>query len=489
MLCNTAVFYDIENLLGLFGGKTNTVLHLDEIYRRVLEMEGVHGVSIQRAYADWALPQHRNLRNSVLQVGIEPVQIFNTNQHDKVKNAADVCLIIDAVDLISKQPEIENYVIASGDGIFAFLAKKLHERGKRVIGVAFDKITNNIFRNACDYFVALEKADTSIVATSSRRKSKASAPVSAISETESVPQTKNTGNFPKTKFTEALESADIEILRDSTDSSACFHVVRKMVDALFSGETQDLPGLEVSVFTMYMNHYLPNFKVTRHGFKRVGEFMRFILSGSPFCMHSIADNVLLIAPRDSAKGTIMDDVNGLLITGANGGKYNSVFNVPHDEPFIYKILPTKTATAATTAQPPLAAKVKKPPAPAKKPKELPAEKPKEIPAPPPPEEASSIRKWIKDRFEELAEADAIPTAEVRKLLTPEYAMSTFGVRTPIFREIETRSNLTEQRTANGKIKYWKESFRFNNKTYIVYKEWVAGLHRDRFCAWLNTLRK
>ena len=52
MLCNTAIFYDIENLLGVFTGKTNTALNLDEIYRRVLETEGVHGVSIQRAYAD-----------------------------------------------------------------------------------------------------------------------------------------------------------------------------------------------------------------------------------------------------------------------------------------------------------------------------------------------------------------------------------------------------------------------------------------------------
>jgi len=463
MLCNTAIFYDIENLLGLFGGKTNTVLHLDEIYRRVLEMEGVHGVSTQKAYADWALPQHRNLRNSVLQVGIEPVQIFNTNQHDKVKNAADVCLIIDAVDLLSKQPEIENYVIASGDGIFAFLAKKLHERGKRVIGCSFDKITNNIFRNACDYFIALEKTDASIIATSSRRKSKTSAPV-AISETAA--QQQNTGViFPKTRFTEALENANIEILYDTNDSSAYFHVVRRMVEALFVDETKELPGLEVSVFTTYMSYYMPNFKVARHGFKRVGEFMRFLLSGSPFCMHSIADNVLLIAPRSKAKGTIMDDVNGLLITGANGGKYNSVFNLPHGEPFIYKILP------------------------AEKQKTNPVKPPEIIPEEKPAAAEGSVRKWIKDRFEELSEADSLPPGEVRKLLTAEYALSTFGVRTPILREIETRSNLTEQRTANGKVKYWKESFRFNNKTYLVYKEWVANLHRERFSAWLNTLKK
>jgi hypothetical protein len=75
------------------------------------------------------------------------------------------------------------------------------------------------------------------------------------------------------------------------------------------------------------------------------------------------------------------------------------------------------------------------------------------------------------------------------MLTKEYSLSQFGVRNPILREVETRSNLTEQRTADGKIKYWKELFRYNNKTYIVYKEWVAALHRERFQAWLDGLKK
>lgn len=457
MVCNTAIFYDIENLLGLFGGKTNTVLHLDEIYRRVLEMEGVHGVSIQRAYADWGMAQHKNLRNSVLQVGIEPVHIFNTNQNDKIKNAADVSLIIDAVDLLCKRPEIENYVIASGDGIFAFLAKKLHEHGKRVIGCSFEKITNTIFRNACDYFIALEKSDSSIIATSSRKKTK-----SAVAEKPPEKPMPSAGHFPKTKYSDALFESNIEIWSDVNDSSGCFHTVRRMIETLFTEATKDMPALEISVFANYINHYLPEFKATRHGFKRVAEFMRFILTGSPYCVFSVADNVLLIAPREAAKGRIMEDVKGLLITSASGSKFNSVFNVPSGEPFVYSILKEDKVKEEKIAKP--------------------EEKTEQ-------EVTGSIRKWIKDRFEELSNADALPPSEVRKLVTAEYALSTFGVRTPILKEIESRSNLAEQRSANGKIKYWKESFRFNNKTYLVYKEWVSGLHQERFTAWLAAFQR
>jgi hypothetical protein len=146
--------------------------------------------------------------------------------------------------------------------------------------------------------------------------------------------------------------------------------------------------------------------------------------------------------------------------------------VPAGEPFVYSVIAEE-----------------KPPKTRRKPGRK-AAKP-DVP-PPAPEEvivAGSIRKWIKDRFEELSAADSLPSTEVRKLTTAEYSLSVFGVRTPVFREIETRSNLTEQRTANGKIKYWKESFRFNGKTYLIYKEWVAALHQDRFVSWLGAYKK
>ena len=485
MICNTAIFYDIENLMGLFSGKTNTMLHLDEIKHKVQELDGVNGISVQRAYADWSIVYHRYLRNSVLQLGIEPIQIFNTNQNDKVKNAADVSLIIDAVDLISARPEIENFVIASGDGIFAFLAKKLHEHGKRVIGCGYTKISNVIFQNACDFYVFLEKADTSAAGKSPHERRKVTPSETVIVEPVPPPPppppkvSKLPGRFPKSKYSEALVQANLTKLNEGSNSAACFHHVRHLLDALFVESTGDMPGLEVSVFVTYLGFYLPRFKVTQHGFKRVGEFMRFMTTGSPYCIYSVADNVLLIAPRTRAKGNIMEDIESLSITTTKGDKYSSVFSVPDGEPFVFTIAPPEKAK-------PMDRRSRKPvPAASAVPEE-----------PTVTEDATergvevegSIRKWIKTRFESLSEADALPIAEVRRLTTTEHSQATFGIRTPIFREIETRANINEQRSANGKIKYWKESFRFNGRTYIIYKEWVASLHKDRFVAWLAAFK-
>jgi len=469
MACNTAIFYDIENLIGLFSSKTNTVLHLDEIYRRVLATEGVSGVSIQRAYADWGVPAHRNLRNSVLQVGIEPIQIFNTNQNDKVKNAADVSLIIDAVDLAARRSDIETFVIASGDGIFAFLSKKLHEYGKRVIGCSFEKIANSIFRNSCDTFIGLEKSDESIIATVAQRNTKPSM-IASIAEKPikgSKKKQKQPPTLPKCKYTDMLLAAEIDATQDLQDTAGVMHTVRRLVEVLFVDDTKDLPGLEISIFANYITYFMPGFRVRQLKFKGIGEFMRLMLSGSQYCTYSIEDNVVLMAPRAVAEisgGKIVDDVNGLLITTQDGERYNSIFNIPAGVPFIFGVY--KEATKQVVKQTDVRVELK-------------AESfiGKEAATP-----KGNLRKWIKDRFNALSAANKLPPGEARLLTAHDYCIETFGIRAPVFREVDPNNISREQRVNNGKIKYWKEPFQFNGVYYLVYKEW-ATLHKDRFAAW------
>jgi len=509
MLCNTAIFYDIENLLGIFAGKAKTVLNLDEIYRRVLETEGVHGVSIQRAYADWALIPNRALRDSVLQVGIEPIQIFNTNQNDRVKNAADVSLIIDVVELITKRPEIENYVIASGDGIFAFLSKKLHEYGKRVIGCGFDRNASNTFRYSCDYYISLEKTDKSLVATTSTRKKNRVNEVTPIAMPEMPQPIKVPGKFPKTKYSEVLTAANIPVWRDINDLSGCLHTVRKLIEALFVEETVGLPDVEISIFKNYVAHYIPEFKVSRFKFSRFSEFMRFMLTGSPYCLYTVSESVYKITRRTTEikNGTLLEDTKGLIVTSEDGSRYGSVFSVPTDMPFIYTIVPEVPVKAEPVkTEKPSAVK----PEPAKRGRHKKSDQPPQngrrkkaapqpveaVQAPILPAESSqpeieitmdegSFRKWVKGRFQAMADADIVSSSEARQLITPEYCRKTFGIKTPILREIESRSNLLEQRSINGKVKYWKETYKFNGKHYLVYKDWVSNLHKDRFIAWLK----
>jgi len=187
-------------------------------------------------------------------------------------------------------------------------------------------------------------------------------------------------------------------------------------------------------------------------------------------------------------GTILEDTKGLLITAEDGSRYGSVFGVPTDTPFIYTIAPETTAKA----EPRKRGRRKKSELETKQQNNKPIQKtvsepvenataPVTVqpPAPEPPEleiimDEGSFRKWIKSRFLAMSNADNISSSEARLLMTPEYSRSTFGIKTPILREIESRSNLLEQRSVNG-------------KHYLVYKDWVASLHKDRFAAWLRSM--
>jgi len=223
-----------------------------------------------------------------------------------------------------------------------------------------------------------------------------------------------------------------------------------------------------------------------------------MLTGSPYCLYIIDESVYKIARRgtDINNGTVLEDTKGLFITTEDGSRFGSVFTMPPDTAFIYSV--TKVEPENNTTTPPKREKRKKQDKPPQKPRRIKNDTPKSAEATPiliqtpQPEveivmDEGSFRKWIKNRFQLLSDEDLIVASEASLLTTPEYSRRTFGIKTPILREIETRSNLLEQRSVNGKVKYWKETFKYNDKHYLVYKDWVANIHKDRYAAWLRTL--
>ena len=489
MTCNTAVFYDVENLITLFNPKNSQTLQLDEIHRRILALDIVEGISIQKAYADWATPSNRNLRSFILQIGIEPVQIFNTNQKDKLKNAADVNLIIDAVELLARNPEIENYVIASGDGIFAFLAKKLHSYGKRVIGCGFDHNSNIIFKNACDIFLELEQNDSSLTATikNAFKGTILTTPVihaddDTVEELAKPPTpvkpriaNKAVQKLPKTKFTEALLNSDIPIWKNSRDLQGSLHIIKRMINVLFGKSMEDENGeidLEISVLKIYVDHYLPNFRIRHYGFKRFGEFICFLLSGSPYRLAVSEGTVVRIVQRDIPHENIVPDIEGVRFTLDDGSVVSTIFDLDDDVHFIFN-----NGKDSKKAAVPIEENVPEPP------EEEPA-KPEDQPT----ETLETIRKWVKNSFTNLSQENVLTPQVLKKLTAANYSQKTFGVTVPILKEIKSRVNLREQRQENGRVKYWKEEFSFDGKSYFVFKEWTEKAHRSKFGAWLESLK-
>ena len=111
-------------------------------------------VVVRRAYADWNLfSEHRN---NLLSQRIEMIEVPQRTGMVR-KNAADIKLAVDAIELSTQRDFLTVFVIASGDSDFTPLVSKLRELNKRVIGVGVEGSTSNLLPGACDEFLFYER--------------------------------------------------------------------------------------------------------------------------------------------------------------------------------------------------------------------------------------------------------------------------------------------------------------------------------------------
>jgi hypothetical protein len=503
---NTAVFYDIKSLVSGTKG-SGRELDLVGLYKQISGLEDVDGISVQRAYADWSDPENRNLLGQILHLGIEPVQVISLTGGEGEQNAASISLIIDCIDLAGINAATRNFVIASGSGIYTHLAKKLRERGKRVIGAGFEEKQNEYFRSAVNDFIPLKP--TSVPApkekkpeTAAKEDEKLETPLKSSPEPTPAYETpapkpvktedgtielseytddgkkrrklsgKMPTKFPKNAYTDLLVAAKIPVLRDAPKMplSANLLVVRDIVNALFSKSVREENGVPIKDFIAYMGHHLRGFKIMDNGFKRFDAFMAFLLTNSNYCLYSEDDNVFIAPRKKVTSDDIYDDVDGLSITAKDGKRYTDFFEVPSNTEFTYSV------SAKVKKRPNLEEKTPNP----GRLRIVPTHN-IEMDAP--------IRSWVKGKFEEFSEEDSLSLQMVSNLTNPAYCKEVLGINVPALIELQTGKSFDEQRSHNGKVLYWSDVFKFNGRTYFIFKEWVQNLHKVRFLNWVASLDK
>ena len=117
--------------------------------KNLLSSDIVKGkVAVQRAYADWRrYPQYVvPLTESSIDL------IFATAYGSAKKNATDIRLAIDAMELVFTRPEIGTFILLSGDSDFSSLVIKLKEYGKYVIGVGIRESSSDLLVQNCDEY-------------------------------------------------------------------------------------------------------------------------------------------------------------------------------------------------------------------------------------------------------------------------------------------------------------------------------------------------
>ena len=115
--------------------------------------------SVRRIYGDFSSPHLKSWKDILQKHAIDPYQQF---AYTKGKNASDIALVIDAMDLLHSG-RFDGFCLVSSDSDFTRLASRLREQGADVYGFGAQK-TLESFRQACRRFIYTENLLTDAVA-------------------------------------------------------------------------------------------------------------------------------------------------------------------------------------------------------------------------------------------------------------------------------------------------------------------------------------
>ncbi|MDQ1509124.1 MAG: hypothetical protein QOG50_968, partial [Actinomycetota bacterium] len=133
-------------------------LHLREFnFRPVADALAERGrVVVRRAYADWS--RFDEDRRMLTRHHVELIEIPQRMGSVR-KNAADIKMAVDAIELCLERDYITTFVLGTGDSDFTPLVHKLRELNRRVIGIGVEASTSALLPPACDEFLFYERLE------------------------------------------------------------------------------------------------------------------------------------------------------------------------------------------------------------------------------------------------------------------------------------------------------------------------------------------
>src|SRR6186713_372335 len=109
-------------------------------------------VNIRRAYGNWAKPALSSWSKITHRYGLQPIQQFDLT---KGKNATDMAMTIDAIDLLYRG-KVDGFGIMSSDSDFTPLVTRLRQDGLVVYGFGSAKAPE-AFKTACTRYIDVDQ--------------------------------------------------------------------------------------------------------------------------------------------------------------------------------------------------------------------------------------------------------------------------------------------------------------------------------------------
>jgi uncharacterized LabA/DUF88 family protein len=151
-----AIFIDWENIyistVTEYKSKPNVsaILEKSREYGRIISAS---------AYADWTDGDFRDAPPTLYSNGIAPRYIsaryFPGGKSQKRRtNSIDVMLAVECADFLNNHPQVDTFVLVTGDGDFIPLVSLLRSRGKTVVVIGVSEATSYHLIESADHFIS-----------------------------------------------------------------------------------------------------------------------------------------------------------------------------------------------------------------------------------------------------------------------------------------------------------------------------------------------
>jgi uncharacterized protein (TIGR00288 family) len=174
-----------------------------------------YGVAnIRRAYGDWTAPGMKGWTSKLHEHAIRPVQQFS---YSKGKNATDMALVIEAMELLYTQKP-DAFCIASSDADFTPLVMHLRASGQDVYGFG-ERKTPDPFVNACTTFLYLDRLTEEVGVGVTNNGKSASSTASGDAQAKAATKVKPAAEVKNSKAPLSQDAKLVSVLRGAVEAT------------------------------------------------------------------------------------------------------------------------------------------------------------------------------------------------------------------------------------------------------------------------------
>ena len=253
-------------------------------------------ITIRRMYGDWSQDRLHSWLKASSGYSLTPVMQPNNTPG---KNASDIGLIIDAMDILYTG-EVQGFCIVSSDGDFNKLATRLREAGKVVIGMG-EKKTPETFRVSCERFIFLDilmNADSDEEAAPRKTRKKTTA--LAVRKKKAAPVPDLPAEIPADPVEELEPDADADEVPGFTETSTIEEEIVKMItDNIAEGRETGLGEIGSRLVKIF-----PDFDTRNYHYSKLSEF----LMDFPSLTVENRDNAVWVSLKASRDSDIEDQI-------------------------------------------------------------------------------------------------------------------------------------------------------------------------------------